>query len=689
MAKGKVLQTIIDISGEISPTLGKTIDTVNKKLNGVDSAALKAKLAVAAIGTVAATAAVSATKYLTGLGDDYNKAVNDIAASTGFAGEQLGDLSEIMTDIYGANLGDNLGDVADGLGIAQRNTGLMGKELEDVTKGAFALRDTFEYDIAESTRAAKALMMNFGISGEKAMGLIAKGAQNGLDYSGEMIDTINEYSVQFAKVGLDAEDMFSIMQSGADGTAWNLDKVGDAVKEFSIRSIDGSKTTIAGFKAIGVDADEMMQTFAKGGDAANEAFYDILDGLLAIEDPVARDAAGVNLFGTQWEDLGVEAVRALADTRNATYDTTGVLENLNAVKYNNIDDAIRGVKRTIETSLMPAGDALSDKFMELAPKIQSMVEKAAPHLENLALKFGDILAGVIDFMSTGIGPLMEKVDAFMPLIAGLTGAFVAYKAITLGVTIAEGIKTAVMATGAATMSAATVATWALNSAMAVLTSPIFLVVAAIGAVIAIGVLLYKNWDTIKEKAAQLGEFLGTAWENMKLKVGEFIEGIKATFKAGFEALVGFVTAPIQKIQDKLNGIKDKIKGVFGGSGSTKDITLPAFAAGGFTRGLSLAGEAGTEAVISFDPTYRSQNLSYWARAGQMLGATSDDAGFALSGSGGDTVIDFGGVNFAPNITVSGNADKQSIMDAIEAEYPEFLDLLDRWIFERGMTIYAN
>lgn len=74
--------------------------------------------------------------------------------------------------------------------------------LQEITESAFALRDTFEYDISESARAAKAMMDNFGVSGDKAMSLIAAGAQNGLDYSGELLDSISEYSVQFAKVGL-------------------------------------------------------------------------------------------------------------------------------------------------------------------------------------------------------------------------------------------------------------------------------------------------------------------------------------------------------------------------------------------------------------------------------------------------------------------------------------------------------
>lgn len=84
------------------------------------------------------------------------------------------------------------------------------------------------------------------------------------------LDSINEYSVQFAKLGMSADDMFKIMEVGAQTGAFNLDKVGDAIKEMSIRVVDGSDTTAAGFKAVGLDAAGMSAAFAKGGDSAKK-----------------------------------------------------------------------------------------------------------------------------------------------------------------------------------------------------------------------------------------------------------------------------------------------------------------------------------------------------------------------------------------------------------------------------------
>ena len=70
----------------------------------------------------------------------------------------------------------------------------------------------------------------------------------------------------------------------------------------------------------------------------------------------------------------------------------------------------------------------------------------------------------------------------------------------------------------------------------------------------------------------------------------------------------------------------------------------------------------------------------------MLGADTSD--YSLGSSGGGSYIDIGGVSFAPNIVVQGNADKESIMEAIEAEYPEFLDMLEEYFMQRSVTSYA-
>jgi len=111
---------------------------------------------------------------------------------------------------------------------------------------------------------------------------------------------------------------------------------------------------------------------------------------------------------------------------------------------------------------------------------------------------------------------------------------------------------------------------------------------------------------------------------------------------------------------------------YSGRGSGGNYT---FAKGGFTHGISIAGEAGTEAVISFDQTVRERNLNIWKMAGEMLGVDTStvrtDANSRNSVSSNNSNI-----TFSPNITINGNGDHDTIMAALRESESEFLDMLE-------------
>lgn len=775
--KGKVLQTIIDIAGEISPTLGQSINGVADKLDSLNVKTVAFGAAAASAAGLAVAGISKATSYLKDLGSEYDAASNSMAASTGRVGKELEDLEEVMRAVYANQYGETMQEAADGVEEVYRQTKLTGDALQETTEGAFALQETFEYDIAESARAAKAMMDNFAVSGKDAMGMIAAGAQNGLDYSGELLDSISEYSVQFAKLGFTADDMFQIFQQGADSGAWNLDKVGDAVKEFTIRSIDGSKGTVEAFEALNLNAEVMMETLASGGDDAQYAFRVALERLMEMDDHVKRDATGVALFGTMWEDLSADVIGSMLNVQGGVYDTADALGKINAVKYDSIDAAMEGIKRNAEMQLVPAAQSVTDAFIEIAPRIEEMTNRAAPYIVQLADKVGPFLSTALDLTVGSFEFLYDTVtfcaDSFeklcgwasknktalgyVAIAAGtLTTAIVAYN-IAQGVANAGGIA-AIASNAALTVgyyalvaaeTVATAATTAWGAAVAFLTSPITLVILAIGALVAAGVLLYKNWDTVKEKALEVGGWLSGVWLNVSDSVSGFIDCIGEKFpifagylsglwssvsavaeniKGVFNGIIGFIDGvfsgnwsaawdsivsvfanlfgglvniaktPINGVVGAINAVIDGINGVgftipdwvpvVGGKSYSLNISkLPMFAAGGHTDGISIAGEAGMETVISYDPAYRRENLSYWAEAGRMLGADWSDFTFGGS-SGSENHYDFSGITFAPNITVQGNASKSDIIEAIRDTYPEFVDLIEEIIDGRGDPVYA-
>lgn len=387
---------------ENSP-VGSAVSKWTDGFSGAKAAALGVGVGVAAVGVKAV-----------GVADEMKQAMNGYLASTGKSKEETERYQKVLEGIYTNNYGESFEDIAQAMSQVDKQLGDMSdEELQQVTESAFALRDVFEYDVSESTRAAKAMMDNFGISGEEAMGLIAAGAQNGLDYSGELIDSINEYSVQFAKVGLDADDMFKIFEKGAETGAWNLDKIGDAVKEMSIRVIDGSDTTKEGFEAIGLDADIMAEKFSAGGDTAKEAFKQTIEALAEMEDPLEQNAAGAALFGTMWEDLGPEVISQLADIEEGAYNTGDALNQMKDVKYDDLGSMIEGLQRNLEMLLVPLGEMLM-------PILEILIQSILPVLTGLLAPLMDAIMAIIEpilsLISKAIQPLIDVITFLMDMV---------------------------------------------------------------------------------------------------------------------------------------------------------------------------------------------------------------------------------------------------------------------------------
>lgn len=587
MAKSKVMELAIKIAGKVDKSLGTSTKAANKQLATIQKAANKVSTTMTAGLAAMGTGAIAATKYLADLGGEWQTATNQVAASTGAAGKELEGLRDVMEDVYAANYGDSVADVGDAVAMVNRNMANLDQNgLTAATEGALALRDAFEYDVAESTRAAEAIRKNFGSSAEEAFSLIAAGAQNGLDYSGELIDTINEYSSQFAKLGFDADGMFNILQAGADGTAWNLDKVGDAIKEFSIRAIDGSDSTVEAFTSLGYNAENIMATFAAGGEAANKAFFDVINTLMAVDDQVERDALGVALFGTMWEDLGTEAMEAMAGASQAAYDTEGALEKINQVKYNDLDSAIQGIGRQMEVALLPAADAVYQSLMDSMPEITEAMEEVSPVIAEIAGDFADwaggaisdglpvLVDGIRDFANWA-GKAYEKAKPFLNFLwehkgtvlaiaAGLLILGPAIGAVTTAMNAFETAKTfmaLLQSSGKITQI-----TGAFQKFGSVLMGPLGVII-AIAAAIA---LLYKNWDTVKAWLVNFGNTVNQIWTNFSNMVGNAITAIGQKFPLLGAYLQGWwesIQAAVDNVKAIFQNIIDFISNVFSGNWS--------------------------------------------------------------------------------------------------------------------------
>lgn len=127
-----------------------------------------------------------------------------------------------------------------------------------------------------------------------------------------------------------------------------------------------------------------------------------------------------------------------------------------------------------------------------------------------------------------------------------------------------GLATAAEFAHSVAAGVATAATWAFNAALAVLTSPITWIIAAIAALIAIGVLLYQNWDTVVE-------FAKTAWQGLCdfisgicQAIGEFFSGLWTKLQEIFEPIGQWFGEKFQQAWDAIGNIFGNLGSWFGG-----------------------------------------------------------------------------------------------------------------------------
>lgn len=355
---------------------------------------------------------------------DFKSAFNQLVSSTGAGTEEMKKFENVMKEVYKNNYGESFEDIANSISEVRKQMGdLNEKELQEVTESAIAFRDTFGYEVPESIRSASTLMKNFGITSKEAFDYMTYGIQNGLDFSGEFLDTINEYSVQFGKLGFSAEDMFAILKKGTEEGAFNLDKVGDAIKEFSIRAIDGSKTTRAAYELLGLDADEMEMKFLQGGEVAKKAFSEIVDAIANMDDMMIQSTAGVNLFGTMWEDLGPDVVLQLNEITEGLGGVTGSMDDLKKVKYDDLGSMIAGLGRSLELLALSFGNILMPYILDFIEFLQGVVDEISK-MDEETQQIVLIVAGVaaaIGPLLTAFGSLISIISSIGPVVTALSG----------------------------------------------------------------------------------------------------------------------------------------------------------------------------------------------------------------------------------------------------------------------------
>ena len=380
--------------GKTLQDFGEKVDSTSEKINkiGTDVTA-KATTGIVGIATAAVTAGAS-----------LESAVDKYIAKAGKSVEETEKYKKVLTDINDANFGEGYEDIANSMAIVeQQMRGLDdAADLENITKKAYYLKDAFDAEINESVRAAKMLMEQWGMSADEAFELINQGYQKGLDKNGDLLDSINEYSVHFRQIGLSATDMFNTFCLGAESGAFSIDKVGDAIKEMGIRLKDGTATDT--LKSMKLNANELEKAFAEGGEKGSWAFGEIVKGLQNIKDPLKQNQAGVTIFGTMWEDLGKDAVFSMTSYGEAFDETANTMSSSMDKMYNNTKSSAESSIKRIKT----ISANLGTKLLPVVNKVLDKVEVFINKLDNLSDSEKDNIIN-IGLLVAGVGPLIKIV----------------------------------------------------------------------------------------------------------------------------------------------------------------------------------------------------------------------------------------------------------------------------------------
>lgn len=364
---------------------------------------------------------------------DAEASTDKLAAQLGLSPEEATRLGGVAGDLYAQAYGDSLGQVNEALKGAIQS-GLVDEdatnaELESVTAKALDLASAFDQDVnAASAAAGQLIRTGMAKDAGEAFDIITRGFQEGVDKSGDFLDTINEYGTQFRKVGIDGAAMTGLLAQGLQAGARDADVVADSIKEFSIRAVDGSALTAESFARLGLSGEDMAAKIAAGGPEAAAALDQTLDKLRSVEDPAERAQIAVGLFGTQAEDLG-DALFAL-DPSQATAsmgDMAGAAEAMGATLNDNAATKIEAFKRGalqgltdfIGGTVLPGVQTLATAFGEggIAGVFQLLADKwseAWPTIKETLATFAENVGNWI----------VEQVPALAEKLVGWVGAFV-------------------------------------------------------------------------------------------------------------------------------------------------------------------------------------------------------------------------------------------------------------------------
>ena len=751
MAKNKVLQTFVDIAGSVDPSLQKSVKNAVNTLDKINWKALAVGAAVTGIGIATGKAVIEAGKYLYELGSHFDKASDKIRIGTGATGEALEALNRDFDELY-KSVPTTMDNAA--LAISDYNTrlGLTGDELQKISIKAIQSSKMLDEDLGGVIENSSKMFQQWKID-ITDMG-------DGMDFAFKVSQD----------TGIGFSDLMNRMQ-----------KFGPQLQEMGY-NFETASALIGQMEKAGVNTDEVLGAMKKSvGELAKEGIS-AADGIAFYYQQIKQAGTAAEATALASEIFGSKAgstmALAIRDGTLAVGELTANLlandETINKAAEDTYDlaERMQMFKQQAEIALRPLANTLFEQFNKFMPTVQKVIEILAPAIgevseiliplivllfDEFIPVFEQILPIIIDLTKNLVGklipPILKIVSAVLPALMSILDAITPI--LDLVIVLLDPILNLFTGLLEPILSLISVAIAPFIKILAILISTILkplgpiieflsaILIDNLGGAIFIVQSIFEGIGPVIE--AITGIFSGlinfiTAifagdWESAWDAVGEIFSSWADYIAAIFKFPINLIIDGINLFTQGLGNIKipDWVPGI-GGKGIDIPI-IPKLAEGGFTEGLSFAGEAGVEAVISFDPRFRKENLSYWSQAGEKLGVqmgdnpienyininniinitkdllstrtedikalpqtalysrmiNSDNENYqTLSQYSNVTIVyDFSGLSFAPHIEVKGNSDETTIIKQLRKEEYEFYDYLEELIRRMGEGKYDS
>ena len=401
-------------------------------------------------------------------------------------------------------------------------------------------------------------------------------------------------------------------------------------------------------------------------------------------------------LGTEGADMGALTDQLVESIGNVASNVGPAVLRIGRSIVTGLPSALSGLASSLGPQLAGylsqawnmAVTALSNVGINLPRIDMTQVQAAFQQVQDVisSLVNGPLGQAVGNFINTVFPPLMSALSSLLPFLASLANAILPpiINFITPIATILANI-------AAAVLPMLTSAINFLNPVIQGLITAFLTLAPAISGVFTFFSTLMGPLSTVggalMPAVSSAANAIGSAFQALSPSISAVI-GFMQSLWGAIQPVVSILGSLVSLVGQAASGLASLAGGVIGGIGS-----LLGFRTGGFTTGPYVAGEDPrypNEAVISFNPAYREQNVRYWQMAGHMLGAYSASAApvTAAASSGGGTVIDMSGMTFSPRVEVRGNASRDDIVAAIRQCEGEFLDFVEDALARRAEVAYA-